>query len=98
MQYIQGGAEAATEGIRRLHLDDRGNSNEAFMLRHLHQFKGDYDGDAISEWLEKVDMLKDLCGLGDQETIRVLPLRMTTRVADYLRGLLNSLERSRGKT
>ena len=79
--------ETVTDGLRVLQLGDiRGASNiESFFLRQLGTFKGEYNAEAISEWVSKVDLLKDILKASDAEIIRLLPLRLSTRALDFVR-------------
>ena len=51
--------ERATDEMRALELGETRGLNDSFFLKQLHTFKGQYDVDAITEWIEKIQMLKE---------------------------------------
>ena len=65
---------------------------ESFVLRQLPMFAGTYDGDLIGEWISKIQLLRNISGISDAELLRLLPLRMSTRAADFLVGHLDGLQ------
>ena len=82
-------ADMVTDGLRALQLgDSRVPHIESFFLRQLGTFKGEYNGEAITEWVERVDLLKNILGAPDAEIIRVLPLRMSSRATEFLRSFM----------
>ena len=66
---------------------------ETFILRQLPTFAGTYNGDLIREWVDKIQILKNIIDAPDADLIRLLPLRMSTRAADFLQGYLSKLPR-----
>ena len=83
--------DTVTQGLRALNLgENRGSNIESFVLRQLGHFKGDYSGEAITEWVEKIDLLKDMLDASDAEIIRIIPLRMSSRAVEFLRSFLTS--------
>ena len=87
--------DSVADGIRALQLNESRNSQiESFFLRQLGTFKGEYNGEAITEWVEKVDLLKDLLRASDSEIIRILPLRLSSRAVEFLRSFLATRERA----
>ena len=67
---------------------------ESFLLRQLGTFRGDYNGEAVTEWVEKVDLLKDILSAPDAEILRILPLRMSARAMEFFRSFLSGKESS----
>ena len=89
------GTDRVVDGMRALQIGEpRGSQVESFFLRQLGNFKGEYNGEAITEWVERVDLLKDIVGTTDIEIIRILPLRMSARAAEFLRNFLTSRDRA----
>ena len=83
--------DMVTDGMQALQLGQSRNSHfESFFLKQLGNFKGDYNGDAITEWVERVDLLKDILKPTDQEIIRLLPLRMSARASEFVRAFLRT--------
>ena len=83
------------DGMRALQLGEtRGAQIESFFLRQLSYFKGEYNGETITEWVERVELLKDLLKATDAEIIRILPLKMSSRAVEFLRGFLASRDRA----
>ena len=71
---------------------------DAFILRNLHTFKGDYNGTAITEWIQKADLLFKISGATNEDTgitddcvLSLLPLRVETSVITFLEGLRDRL-------
>ena len=90
-----GNANEATNAMRGLHIGglSRDKGIESFVLRQLPMFAGTYDGDLVREWIGKIEILKKIIGAPDEDLIRLLPLRMSTRAADYLQGYVATLPR-----
>ena len=57
-------------------------------LRNLGFFKGDYNGEAITEWTERIDVLKEILNVSDDTILAVLPLRMAARAVEFLKRFL----------
>ena len=90
-----GHANEATHAMRGLHIGglSRDKGIESFVLRQLPMFAGTYNGDLVREWIGKIEILKKIIGIPDEDLIRLLPLRMSTRAADYLQGYVATLPR-----
>ena len=86
--------EPTTSALRNLSVNapikDKGT--ESFVLRQLPLFDGSYDGEKVGEWIERVQLLREVSGIADADLIRLLPLRMSTRAADFLMELLQKLQ------
>ena len=83
--------------LHRNHARSSGQGQlEAFILRNLSVFKGEYDGTAITDWVQKVDVLLKLTGAEDDETsiLQLLPLRVDTQVYNFIEGLKDRWEPS----
>ena len=81
-------------GVRALQLgESQGTQVESFLLRQLGYFKGDYNGEAITEWTDRVELLKDMLKAKDEEILRIIPLRMSSRAAQFLKGFLSTKDR-----
>ena len=65
---------------------------DTFILRHLHTFKGEYNGTAITDWVQKVDLLIRLTEASDDTILQLLSLRVDTQVINFLEGLRQRLE------
>ena len=80
-------------GVRALQLgESQGTQAESFLLRQLGYFKGDCNGEAITEWTDRVELLKDMLKAKD-EILRIIPLRMSSRAAQFLKGFLSTKDR-----
>ena len=73
-------------------LDERGNGHsDAFILRHLFSFKGEYNGKSITDWLQKVDLLRKITNIHDDDLLPLLFLRVDTNVIPFLEGVRDRL-------
>ena len=64
---------------------------DAFILRNLHMFKGEYNGTAITDWVQKVDLLIRLTKVPDEALLPLLCLRVDTQVINYMESLRQRL-------
>ena len=67
------------------------NRTDAFILRNLPTFKGDYNGSAITDWVHKVDLLKRLTNAPDATILPLLALRVDTQVIHFMERLRQQL-------
>ena len=71
---------------------NRDKGTESLILRQLPTFPGAYDVEAVREWTKRVELLRKIMGVSDTEIIRLLPLRMSSRAADFLQGFVANKE------
>ena len=62
---------------------------DSFVLRNLPVFKGEYNGTAVTDWVQKVDLLLELTGTPDESILPLLALRVETQVLSFLESLRN---------
>ena len=86
-----GNGEDVANNMRDLNIN-RDKGVESFILRQLPVFAGDYNGDLVREWTGKVQLLKKIMKVPDTELLRLLPLRMSFRAADFFQGYVAKLE------
>ena len=67
---------------------------DSFILRNLPTFKGEYNGTAITDWVQKVDLLLRITGTKSDSIVALLPLRVDTQVVNFLEGLRGRLNPS----
>ena len=74
-----GGAETEAQGNNALSRPTTGHTSgqhDAFILRNLPNFKGEYNGTAITDWVQKVDLLIRLTKILDASLLTLLLLRV----------------------
>ena len=71
----------------------RDRDTETFIVRQLPSFAGTYNGDLVRDWVDKTQILKNVVDIPEAELIRLLPLCMSTRAAEFLEGYLTKLPR-----
>ena len=85
-----GDVNRVADGMRALRIAESPANVESFFLRNLGFFKGDYNGEAITEWTERIDVLKEILNVSDDTILAVLPLRMAARAVEFLKRFLAS--------
>ena len=65
--------------------------HDAFILRNLSTFKGEYNGTAITDWVQKVDLLVRLTKISEDSLLTLLLLRVDPQVVTFLEGLRGRL-------
>ena len=65
---------------------------DAFILRNLPLFRSEYSGSAITEWVQKIELLFQLTSAPDNAILPLLPLRMDTQGVNFMESLRGRLK------
>ena len=90
---------AGTDGQKNNALTDMAAGSppghqDNFILRNLPTFKGEYNGTAIRDWVQKVDLLIRLTKVPENSVLPLLQLRVDPLVVEFLEGLRSRLSPS----
>ena len=84
----------ANNALSNLGTGSPSGQHEAFILRNLTTFKGEYNGTAITDWIQKVELLIRLTKVPADSLLPLLLLRVDPQVVDFLEGLRSRLSPS----